>query len=257
MKKYWLVWLKVSTLSIQESFSHSIAATLFLLGKWFRLLAFLFFINLISRQTPSLAGYTSHQLIIIFLTFNFFDLLGQIFFRGIYWFREQIITGEFDFRLIKPMNPLFLALTRQTDILDLPMLIFVFCALIHLSWPISLGLCLQFCLLTLTSSLILTAIHIAIAALGILTTEVDHTIMIFRDLAAMAKFPIQVYSPPLTFFLTYIIPITIAYQYPAYALLNLITYPRLAIGATFAIIILIISLWSWQFALSRYASASS
>ena len=39
-------------------------------------------------------------------------------------------------------------------------------------------------------------------ALGIVTTEVDHTIMIYRDITAMGRFPMEMYKEPIRGFFT-------------------------------------------------------
>src|SRR4030042_278722 len=125
MRKYLLVWFKSASLSVQSNLQQRGGSLLFILGKIIRFSFFLILLTIIGERVSKISGYTLNQMIIFFLFFNFFDIFGQTFFRGIYWFREQVISGEFDFRLVKPMSPLFQALTRQTDILDLPIILIV------------------------------------------------------------------------------------------------------------------------------------
>ncbi|MBI2009596.1 MAG: ABC-2 family transporter protein [Candidatus Chisholmbacteria bacterium] len=257
LRKYFIVWLKSASLSTQSNLTQRFGAILFITGKLIRFGFFLVLLIVIGDRVSSTTGYSLNQMIIFFLLFNLLDMFGQIFFRGIYWFRQQVVTGEFDFRLTKPMSALFQALTRQTDILDLPLFILI---IIYLAKnaaafaPIPWGL---FVALTLAGLVVITAVHIAVAALGVLTTEVDHTMMIYRDLSAMARVPIDIYGSSIRTFLTFIIPIGIAYTIPAKAFLGLVSIQTALISIAIAIASFFLSLILWRFALTKYSSASS
>ncbi|OGV96538.1 hypothetical protein A2W24_03425 [Microgenomates group bacterium RBG_16_45_19] len=254
---YYHYWLTTAKLSLQTAMENRLAVVFFTLGKLLRFVLFIGFIFLIGSQVQAVSGYSLQQLIVIFLVFNLFDLFGQIFFRGIYWFRDQIVTGEFDFRLVKPLNPLFQVLTRQTDILDIPLLIIVILALWRLPLALQAADLVLFGLFSLAACVIITALHILIAALGVLTTEVDHTIMIYRDLSGMARFPVDIYGQLIRSLLTFAIPIALAFTLPAQALLGWLT-PRTAFLVLLSAgLIFSLSLKLWYFSLSRYSSASS
>jgi ABC-2 type transport system permease protein len=257
LKRHLRVWLFTTKLAIQNTLANRGSATFFLLGKWLRLFLFTYFIVLIGEHVQQVEGYSTADLITFYLVFNLFDLTGQIFFRGIYWFSEQIISGEFDFRLVKPLSPLFQALTRETDILDVPMLLLIIGVLIsqNLSTP-PLQLA-GFFLLAINALLIITAIHIVVASLGVITTEVDHTIMIYRDLSAMARFPVDIYVWFIRGVITFVIPIAIAFTYPAQALLGLLSPTTIIISFVAGLLSVFLSLRLWRYALTQYSSASS
>lgn len=257
MRKYWFVWKTSVLLSVQASLENRLGAALFISAKLIRFSLFIVFINIVTQETALLGGYTGQQLKIFYLVFTFFDVLGQLLFRGIYWFREQIVSGEFDFRLTKPLNALFLALIRQTDILDLPLLAITTAML----WPILISLTTGGMVLALAAVLmslsLITAIHILVASLGVLTTEVDHTIMIFRDVSAMARFPIDIYSQLIRVLLSFVIPIALAYTMPAKALMGLVTLQTLFLALSASLLFLLGSVLVWNQAVKHYSSASS
>ncbi len=257
LKKYLHVWLKASTLSAQSNLTQRGGALMFILGKFIRFGFFLVLLSLISNQVEQVSGYTFDQMILFFLFFNLFDIIGQLLFRGIYWFREQIISGEFDFRLVKPMNPLFQALTRETDILDMPLLIVILFFIAKSAIHQPLPNLIFFFILFINGFVIVAAIHIFVAALGILTTEVDHTIMIYRDLSSMARFPIDIYTLPIRALLTFIIPVAIAFTIPAKAFMGLINLHTIIWSILAALVFFFLSLRFWRFALTKYSSASS
>ena len=257
MNKYLKVWLKTAFISIQDNLNDRGAAVVFILAKSLRFGGFLLFLVLIGENISQVSGYNMDELIIIFLFFNLFDIFGQTFFRGVYFFRQQIITGEFDFRLIKPISSLFQALTGFTDILDVPLFLAILAALVYKALtldPLTLLMVLAFAFFGLV---IVTSIHILVVSLGILTTEVDHTIMIYRDISTMARVPIDIYPSFIQFLLTFILPIGIAYTLPAKAFLNLISPGWLIISAVVSLSFFFFSLRFWHYSIKHYSSASS
>lgn len=252
--KYW--WTS-ALLSVQTAFENRTAALFFLAGKFIRFFLFLGFITLLHSQVQNLKGYSQQDMITFFLVFNLLDLFGQIFFRGIYWFRQQVVSGEFDFRLTKPLSSLFQALTRQTDILDFPLLLLVLFMLIRQPFNLTLSSLIIFCLLLISAIIIITSIHIIVATLGVVTTEVDHTIMIYRDLSSMARFPIDIYTDAIRAILTFVIPIALAFTFPAKALLGLLNFQIALIVTLTSLAIFIICLKLWRLTLKNYSSASS
>ncbi len=255
--KYLSVWLTTSKLTIQQALENRMGALLFLIGKLIRFFMFLGFMLLLTERVGSIGGFDQREMIVFFLVFNIFDIAGQTFFRGIYWFREQVVSGEFDFRLVKPMNALFQALTRQTEVLDLPVLLIVIIFLVYYTHGISILNVIMFGLLMLVAMVVITAIHIMVASLGVVTTEVDHTIMIYRDLSSMARFPVDIYAPNLRTLLTFVIPIALAFTVPAKALLGMLNWNHVFLVLVSSIGFLLFSLWIWNLAVKSYSSASS
>jgi ABC-2 type transport system permease protein len=69
--------------------------------------------QVIYANVPTLAGWTQPQIFFFLGTFFSSDALFTIFFQRNFWaFGDLINKGELDILLTKPVNPLFLALTR-------------------------------------------------------------------------------------------------------------------------------------------------
>lgn len=202
-------------------------------------------------------GYSGRQLFIYYSVFNFFESVGQVFFRGIYWFRQQIVSGEFDFRLTKPVSPLFQVLTRDTDILDVPMIIITFLAVIPEITNGGVEILFPLMITTIASLVLTVAVYTAVAAFGIITTEVDHLIWVFRDVAQLARFPTDLYGNTAKIIFTYLLPIGIIYTLPAEALMGLGTLKSALLGLWVAILFLVVSMWYWRYALTKYSSTGS
>jgi len=257
LKIYWLYWLKHSSMSFQTLIATRLASVLFMSGKLIRFFFFFWFLLVLKTRITLIRGYSFDQLIIFFLVFNLFDLISQFFFRGIYWFRQDIIFGTFDFKLVKPISPLFNALTKHTDFLDLPILLLVIIMLITRISAISPLELFYFTLLSIASLLSITAIHIIVVSIGVITTEVDHTIWIFRDLAAMGRMPIDIYIDFIRAFLTFVVPIALIFTVPAKALFGLLSLKVIIFSLIASVFIYFFSLLFWRYALTKYSSASS
>ncbi len=99
--------------------------------------------------------------------------------------------------------------------------------------------------------------HILVLSLGVVTTEIDHAIMVYRDIAAMGRMPIDIYIEPIRGFLTFIIPVGIMMTFPTKSLLGLLSPFNIIYALLFAIFLFFISLRVWSWSLKQYSSASS
>ena len=236
-----------------------IALFIFLTGKVLRFVFFTLFIFFLVKGSQGLAGYTLHQSIFFFLTFNLVDITSQFLFREVYRFRPQLISGDFDLALVKPFSPLFMSLMGGADIIDLitiPPLIFTIFYIGSQLTPSILHIAF-YVLLIVNGLLIATAFHIFVLGFGIITLEVDHLVFIYRDIINLGKLPVDIYREPIRSIITYLIPVGVMITLPAKALMGLVSpigiIATLGIGA----VALVASYRFWNFALTRYTSASS
>lgn len=240
-------------------FNQRIAFLIFLTGKLLRFFFFFAFIIFLLRGTKSLAGYNLNETLLFFLTFNLIDTVSQFLFREVYRFRPLIVSGGFDLVLSKPINALFRSLMGGADLIDLitiPPLIFAVVWVGSLLHP-NLLLITYYLLLILNGLIIAAAFHIFVLGLGIVTLEIDHTIMIYRDIFNLGRFPIDIYKEPLKSVITFLIPIGIMVTFPAKAIMGLISPMGVIWVLVFGGFVLFLSLRFWNFALKKYTSASS
>lgn len=232
---------------------------LFVFAKTVRFFFFFGFLYFLLKGTKTLAGYDQNQVIFFFLTFNVVDIFAQFLFREVYRFRPLIVSGDFDLVLVKPVNPLFRALMGGADIIDLTTIIPLFFAVFYVGKLLSPNSAqiLLYSILLLNGIFIAMAFHIAVLALGIITLEIDHTILIYRDLKNLGRLPIDIYKQPLRGLLTFIIPIGMMITFPAKALMGLLAPSGALIAFIFAAVSVYLSLKFWSFALTKYTSASS
>ena len=260
MGKYVHLWVKLTVNSFLVSLTSRLSAILFLIGKLLRFIFFGVFLVVLFSKTQGIADYTLMQGLFFFLTFNLIDTATQLFFREVYRFRQLVVSGDFDLVLIKPMSPLFRALVGGADPLDLLMLIPYVWALIYVGSKIgqvTLVHMSAYVLLLVNGFVIATGFHILVLALAIVTTEIDHAVMIYRDITSMGRVPVDIYREPLRSIITFGIPVGVMMTFPAKALFGLLSPSLIVISLLVGGLFFFFSVRMWRYALTKYASASS
>lgn len=258
--RYITIWWKLTLGTSQIAFQSRFGALLFLLGKLMRYVFFLLFLVLLVNRTKFIVGYTFWQIILFYATFNLLDTLPQFFFRNVYRFRQQILNGAFDNLLLKPLPSWFHPLFGGSDILDLLIVFlsagFIYYAVLHIRQLTPLGVG-EYILLLINGFLISLGFHIFVLGTGILSTAVDNTVMLYRDLTQMGRLPIEVYQEPLRGFITFIIPVGIMMTFPGKALFGVLSLQSVLFALVFGFVLLFLSMRFWQYALRNYTSASN
>lgn len=259
-KKYFYIWWRFTIGATEIAFASRFGASIFIVGKLLRFIFLFLFILLLFSKTTSVAGYSLNQMVFFFLTFNIIDTIPQFFWRDVYRFRGQIVNGYFDYTLLRPMSPLFKSLFGGSDIFDL-FILFMLIALLYFGFhsigPIPLQNIFLYILLIVNACMIALAFHIFVLCLGILTTEVDNAIMLYRDITQMGRFPIDIYKEPLRGFLTFVVPVGIMMTFPARVVMGLFSWQTFIISFAIGASLLTVSILFWQYSLRHYTSASS
>ncbi len=258
--KEFKIWLKYTNNSFQQILTRRFIAVVFLAGKTVRILMFLFFLGALFRGASGIGGYSREQIMFFYISFNLIDTLGQLFFREVYRFRSLVVTGTLDFVLVKPINPLLRVLLGGTDVLDLIMLGGLLIVTVWFGWQhISQNLFewILYFLLVINGLMISAAFHILVISLGVITTSVDHLVMIYRDMTSMMRIPVDLYVEPIRFLLTFILPLGIMLTFPPKALNGLLSPTLIFVSILLSIIAVFLSLRFWNYSLRQYQSASS
>lgn len=260
MIRLFKIWLRIASRVAQAQLINNWAGLLFLLGKIVRFLLFFIFLYTVLSQAQKLGDFNRDQVIIFFLVFNLVDILAQFFFRGVYVFRPLVVSGDFDLDLLKPWPSFFRPLFGWTDVVDLTVLIPLwgyFFFFLSQSGYLNLNYLLLFFGLLFNSLLIAFAFHLFVSSMCLLTTEIDHLVAVYRDLARMAIFPTDIYAQGIRFLLTFTIPIVVLITVPAKAMLGIISLPVVVLSLMAGIILSFASLRFWRYSLKKYSSASS
>jgi ABC-2 type transport system permease protein len=190
------------------------------------------------------------------MVFNLIDTISQILFREVYRFRSLVVSGSLDTILLKPYHPFLRILVGGVDVLDIVLLVpyLIISVLISLQGHVVILNFISFLILFVNAIWITTSFHILVLALGILTTEVDHTILIYRDMTSLGRFPMAIYNEPIRSIFTFIIPIGIMTSFPSQALLGDLPPFHLAISLVISTLLFYSVMKLWNFALKKYQS---
>lgn len=260
IKRYTRIWWILNTQTLQIALHSRLGAIIFIVAKMLRFSFFLLFVLVLVGKTKTIAGYSLWEMVFFFATFTLIDSVTQLFFREVYRFRSYVIKGFFDYTLTKPFSPLFRSLFGGADVLDIPLL-FITIILIILAMGyiggVTFASIMLYILLLINAFAIAFSFHVFVLAMGVLTTEVDNTIMLYRDVTQMGRVPIDIYREPVRGFLTFVIPVGIMMTFPAKGLMGFLSIQNIVFAFTLSILFLILSTWFWRFALKGYTSASS
>jgi ABC-2 type transport system permease protein len=258
--KNFKIWLLFTKNSFEQLLLNRGLMVIFIFGKLARLGMFLFFLSLLFRGITSLGGYTASQIFFFYLAFNFIDSTAQFFLREVYRFRSLVVSGDLDLVLVKPFNPLVKVLFGGADLMDLFMLVLITTLMIYVGVTgvtLNLFSWLGFFVLVLNALLIAVAFHIVVLAIGVVTLSVDHIVMIYRDLTALMRIPVDLYVQPLRSLLTFVIPLGIMFTFPPKFLMGLLSPSLILVSLGVAVLSVYLSLWLWHSSLRHYQSASS
>lgn len=250
-----IFWLFAKN-SMRTTTQGRIGLVIFTIGKIIRF-AFLFFLlYFIFSKTRILKGYTLQQAALFYMVFNLVDTISQILFREVYRFRSLVVGGSLDTILLKPYHPFLRILLGGVDVLDIVLLIpYVIITLFIASGSSPIGInILLFFLLFINALWIATSFHIIVLALGILTTEVDHTILIYRDITSLGRFPMSLYQEPVRSIFTFIIPVGIMTSFPAQMLIGTLSWAQFIVSFVISSMLFIGAMKLWKFALKQYQS---
>jgi ABC-2 type transport system permease protein len=173
---------------------------------------------------------------------------------------QEIVTGNFDFTLLRPRDTQFLISFREWRLfasLDLLLGMGVLGAALlqggqspqPIQW-LAFGVALASGVLVLYSILLVFA-SLVFWSPGFLFTWV------FDALFQLARYPVNIYPNWLRFLLTWIVPVGVMTTIPAQALTGQVAWQVLGISVLFSALLLVLSSLLFRRALRRYSSASS
>lgn len=251
------IFFLYSKLGLKKSLQEHASIIFFTIGKVLRFILFFLFAYFLVSKSRLLKGYNIDHVIFFYLTFTIIDTASQFLFREVYRFRWRLVSGEFDGVLVKPHHPFLRVLVGGVDLLDLALLIPYL--LLTVFFALKLGTLTPthtalYVGLLLSSFIIATSFHIAVLAFGLLTTEVDQTLWIYRDVTGLGRFPFEIYKEPVRSIFTFIVPVGVMMSFPAKALFGLLSLTLIFYSFLTSFFLLISSLLFWNFAIKKYQS---
>lgn len=256
MNNNFRIFLLFSKNAIRTSLQGRVGVVFFTLGKILRFVLTLLFLVFIFQRTRVLQGYSFEQAVLFYMVFTIIDTSAQILFREVYRFRWLVSSGSLDTVLLKPYHPFMRILIGGVDILDvfllIPYLGYTFYLVFQIgTTPMQL---IGFGMLLINALWISTSFHIIVLAFGILSTEVDHSIMIYRDITSLGRFPLDIYKEPFKSIFTFVVPVGVMTAFPPQALFGLLSPIGYISAIMLSSILFLVAMKFWKYALEKYQS---
>lgn len=263
IKKY----IAVTWVMIKNSYIRDSKISGYILSKYMTQLAEIFitvtFFNIIFANTKELAGWSYYQVLFLYFFSRAIMLLNQSIFRkGITAFAKTLVRkGDYDYFLVKPINPMYLTSISNPQIYYMVSVIFYLLlaayALLQSGITIHLANILWFILLSITGFVL----YYILSLINVIPTFWFIRLNSLKDIINKAnvfmRYPIGIMPFFLQFILTILFPIAIISNIPA----STVFYPPKMLYIVYMIgITLIFGFLTnafWKFGQERYSSASS
>jgi len=219
------------------------------------------FFGAIFTQVDSIGGWTfTNTFLLVLFNGLLWDFAWTFFLTGFEDFIENFSKGNFDFILLKPMNPLlYLTISgfaaRSFSGARLPLLIYAIFFL-SIQWQFSSSIAAL--VIFVAGIMIFHAIFAIVAALSFWIIDPEPILDLAFGITEGSRYPITIFPQAMRFIFTFIIPIFFVANFPVMVIQNLIGQREAVLTALFvAICSQIVAYLVWKVSVRHYSSASS
>ena len=234
-----------------------------LFGFFFTQVLGIAFLYLIFDKIPNLNGWTLSQLIFIYGFAQIPRGIDHLFTDNIWlvaW--RMVVNGDFDRYMLRPMNVFFQIICEklQPDAVG-ELLIGTILIIMSLSKGIVIvdGMhIVMFIVSVIAGAVIYTSVKLLFASLSFWIKRSGPFLQVAYEMADFAKYPVEIYSKPIQFILTFVIPFAFVAYFPAsYFLIQKSALTTVGIECLIAVILSILAYSIFKIGISKYESAGN
>jgi ABC-2 type transport system permease protein len=232
-------------------------------GKVMRIALLFFFFQAIFYQVDRIGQWSFNGVLLLFATFHIVDFLMSITFHRNLAFSlpRRIQSGEFDRRMLLPVNLLFFISFEEMDLADffsfLPSLGFLGYVFYRVGFDFSWFQVVTYFLLMANAVVFLFAVVLFIATISFWTTQSYGMARIFDNLLKIARYPLDIFEGFWKVLFIYILPLVLIAQLPTQALFQVLSWRFIVFAFGITSIFWGLALSFWKVGLRNYLSASS
>jgi ABC-2 type transport system permease protein len=226
------------------------------------LASYVVFLEVIFRNTTTIAGWNKGQMILLFGTFLFSRaLMDMIFTINLGKIPELVRLGTMDFVLTKPIPSQFFVSTRYLSLdesgtlLGACAILLYGAALTHLVPTVAQIAAWMF--LVLCGLLLLYAVQLTLMTLAFWLVKIDNLGALVDTVVGVARYPANIFAPPVKFAITFIIPLAFIAYVPTLALKDGVRPAALVAAVAITTVFVTAASLFWRYATRAYTSASS
>lgn len=255
------LYISFLSASIKEMLIYRLDCIVGILSQGLTQIVEVVFIWIVFQNTNNLAGWDFKQMLLLYgitlmsvgMTSFGFDATYDI---GPKYIRD----GEFDKFLLRPVHPLVSIMGNSKDVVSFGYivlgLIVTITMLIELAIPITFLLVIKIMFFVIIGGAILGGIQTIFSISSFWTYRSNEIVWTFSRMYTFAQYPIDIYSKFIKVLITYILPFSFIAYYPTMNYLGINKY-MIFLSPIVAIIIWIVAIKLWNWALSRYRSTGS
>lgn len=221
----------------------------------------LIFIWIVFQNTENLSGWNFMQILLLYGVTLISIGISDLCFDELYQIgSEYIKEGEFDKILLRPVHPLLSIIGASREFTALGHLalglIFTIAMLVKLAIPITIVLILKIIFFSIIGATIIGAIITIFSITSFWTYRANEVMWSCYKIYTFAQYPIDIYNKFIKILITVILPYAFVAYYPTLNYLG-INSNMMYLSIIVAIVLWIIAIKVWNWALSKYRSTGS
>ena len=219
------------------------------------------FIWIVFQNTENLAGWNFMQVLLLYGITLISVGISDFCFDALYDIGPKYIReGDFDKIMLRPVHPLISIIGASKEFTALGYfglgLAMTITMLIKLAIPITAILILKIVFFSIVGAAIIGAINTIFSIASFWTYRSNEIIWSFYRTYTFAKYPIDIYNKFIKVLITVILPFAFVAYYPTMDYLGINTY-MIYLSPIIAIVLWIIAVKVWNFALNKYRSTGN
>lgn len=220
------------------------------------------FFDFIYSQISTINGWNYYQALIVLGVSSIFIGLGSASFFPFFWsFAQQIRNGDFDTKLIKPVDIQFQSAFSWLDLEDIvsfPLgLVIIGFALHHLGFVPSLINVFLFVVLVVNAMVLLFSLATLVLSMTFKFVRVDASAAFFWSIVNISRYPAKAINATSIFAQMFVVPLALLTSVPAEVIFGRIEWPWIIGALSSGVVLFIFSRWVFLRSVRNYTSASS
>lgn len=222
----------------------------------------LIFIWIIFQNTDNIAGWTFEHLLLLYGVMMLAISVTDLLFDSTYDIGKRLIRkGKFDTILLRPVHPLISVLGESETSTALGYIVLsivlIVSMLIKLQISITFSLIIKIIYFGILGGFIIGGIQTIFSITGFWTYKSNEVVWSVFQLHKLAEYPLEIYNKFIRIIITFILPFAFASYYPTLDYLIGDQTSLIFIVPLIVVVIWIIAIILWNWALKKYRSTGN
>lgn len=220
-------------------------------------------VNLIFNNVDNISGWTFYEIIFLTSLLYLARFVWHTFLINSNDIGYFIRNGSLDYYLTKPLPPLFQLMLKDRynlefdwdDLIGGTILLIISSIKLNLCWDIKKILLLL--IIIISGGFIYAGIVLIASITAFWTLKSNSMVRIFKTGSSLATYPVSLYSKPIQYILIYLLPFAFINYFPTVYFVRGQCFIQAILSPCIGIIIWIVVVLFWNYALSKYQSVGN